>query len=125
MALLNMFKRKREVELPLPQYPAPGPASRTELPSDLERLRMSEPLPYRSEPSPYQPPSAPMFAPPPEPTFRPTPSPPPAHTPEAKIDLILSKLETIDARLRVLEEKLERKLGTSTTGSSGAFSSMF
>jgi hypothetical protein len=43
---------------------------------------------------------------------------------EAKLDLILSKLETIDARLRVLEERVEKRPATSSS-STGAFSSMF
>jgi hypothetical protein len=98
MALMDVFRKKKEVELPTPQFPAPGPAARTELPSDLERLRMSQPAAYQP---------APAYAPPPEPTF----SPPPAST-DGKLDLIISKLETIDARLRVLEEKIERKGST-------------
>lgn len=93
MGIMDVFKRKREIELPLPSEFAPGPSARTELPSDLEPFRMTSPYPT---------------PPPPEPAFRPiTPVAPPA--PTDKLDLIISKLETIDARLRVLEEKIERK----------------
>lgn len=97
---LNLFKRKdkKEVELPIPSPPALGPAAfRQEpppsLPSELEQFRMEPPR--RAYPAP------------PEPTFTPTPAPS-----SDKMDLILSKLETIDARLRVIEEKIERKQST-------------
>ncbi len=69
-------KKEKEVSLPVP----------TKLPEDLERFRVRE---------------------------RYEPSLPPVETPKVipksmddKIELILQKLETIDARLRLLEERL-------------------
>jgi hypothetical protein len=70
-------KKKEEVTLPVP----------TKLPEDLERFRVRE----------YE---RPVSLPPPEP-----PKIVP-RTMDDKIELILQKLETIDARLRLLEERL-------------------
>jgi len=97
MAIMDMFKKKKEIDLPIPSPPAMGPAAfrRTEpmpLPSELDQFRM-------------QPVTTPSYSPPPEPVFTPAPS----VTPTDKTDLILSKLETIDARLRIIEERLERR----------------
>lgn len=111
--MMDIFKKKKDVELPIPSGPAPGPAAfRQEplqtLPSELEQFRMQPPVPRPAEPYPSLAPT--------ESTFRPTPA-----APTDKIDLIISKLETIDARLRVLEEKLERKSQPST----GTYSPIF
>jgi len=77
---LDRFRKKKKEE-PLPVLPAPPPT----LPEDLERFRVT-----------------------PESSFgRPSEL---AETKETgdKTELILQKLETIDARLRFIEEKLRR-----------------
>lgn len=81
--IFDIFRRKRpEIELPMPP-----PA----LPAELERFRITPPPIPHQPPTPYQPPLEP----------KPTP-------PADRLELILAKLETIDARLKVIEEKIER-----------------
>jgi len=75
-------KKKEEIELP-PEIP-------TALPEDLERFKI------RPESREY--PSLP---------FEKTPEPI-ARSENDKIELIIQKLETIDARLRFIEERLKR-----------------
>ena len=97
---LDFFKKKKAEPLPEPSLPAPieEPAP---LPEDLERFRMDRPAPaFREPPVP-----APRFA---SQEF-------PSETPREeyrmsgdKIELILQKLDTIDARLKLLEEKMRR-----------------
>lgn len=78
--ILDRFRRKKKEEVILPSLPEPPT-----LPEDLERFRP------RLEPSFEKPPELPEFK-----------------ESGDKIELILQKLETIDARLRFIEEKLKR-----------------
>ncbi len=105
MKLFDIFgklKRKKEPKKMLE-------ANRNDLPNDLERFRIKrEPIPA-PEPlvsSPYQAPQQ----------LSPRPGLPPVGPPKTEIpkgqvlekeDMILQKLETIDARLRLIEEKMK------------------
>ncbi len=81
MAILDIFKKKKEVELPLPE-PVLEPAP---LPPELERFKVERP------PLPTLP-TVPMEAP----------------RERDRIDEILQKLEMMDERLKVIEERLKR-----------------
>ncbi|MBU3904600.1 MAG: hypothetical protein KJ906_00420 [Nanoarchaeota archaeon] len=107
MKIFDIFKKlmpKKESERMVER-------SRTPLPSDLERFRIRKgPMaePERVSPSPYQTPEeeGSYFPPRPElPEVGPTSKPETRQILE-KDDMILQKLETIDARLRLIEEKM-------------------
>ncbi len=106
--MFDFLKKKKEVHLPTEAIPDEA------LPEELERFRMrrEEPQP---EPQPIETPtdfpSLPEYGESvsvetPQPTL---PEPPPEETPpDNRIDLILQKLETIDTRLKLIEERLRR-----------------
>ena len=105
MKLLDIFsklKRKKEPQRMLDEV-------RTLLPDDLERFRIKKgPLP---EPEPYSPSPYQASA---EQSLPLRPGLPPVEAPKAepvkgleKEDMILQKLETIDARLRLIEERIK------------------
>ena len=103
MKIFDIFKKlipKKETERMVE-------TSRTPLPTDLERFRVRKgPIaePERMSPSPYQ--GEEQMPPRPGlPKVGPTPKPEVKQILE-KDDMILQKLETIDARLRLIEEKL-------------------
>lgn len=93
----KLFKKKEEEFAPTPL--------RTELPTELERFRLREPTPAfppRTRDEEFRefaraPPVAPAYPERPREEFR-----------GDKIELILQKLETIDARLKFIEERLAR-----------------
>lgn len=76
MALLDIFRKKKEVELPMLE---PEPA----LPPELERFKVERPPLLQT---------VPMEAP----------------RERDRIDEILQKLEIMDERLKVIEERLKR-----------------
>ncbi len=89
MSFLDRFKKKKEEPEPIvPERP---------LPSELESFRR-ETIPVPERPAPFgRPPAEPL----------PRPEPIPARNVD-KLDLILEKLETIDQRLKLIEEKLSK-----------------
>lgn len=112
----KIFKKKEVVETAHGSFP---PAPRTELPSELERFRLREPMPRpdprafpreeefrtfaraeipRETRSEFPEIGVPMK---PEEAFR--------ERPIDKIDYVLQKLETIEERLKVIEERLVRR----------------
>ena len=85
MSILDRFKKKNE-EVRLPEeITDTGP----QLPSDLERFRTPEPSTPRTE-------------------FYDKPLEVPKADHIEKIDMVLEKLETIDTRLKLIEEKIKR-----------------
>ena len=94
MGVLDFLKKKKEVGLP-PQYTVESTAE-SRLPEDLERFRTRQ-APEIPESEPYSPP---------EYTYGQQAEKP--EMPVDKIDLILQKLETIDTRLKLIEERLRR-----------------
>ncbi len=100
--LKKLFAKKEEpMETPMPSKP---------LPDDLEKFRME-----RTEPKPIGATVTPTFAEErygtiPEKTpvlvAEPTPTPAPAVSGD-RIDMILQKLETIDTRLKLIEERMK------------------
>jgi hypothetical protein len=103
MGLLDKLKKKKK-EVPIPEEFIPR-----ELPDDLERLRADRPtLPSAYEPRyPEVGPRYPEI-PRPEPVERPLTPVIPPREPADKLDMILQKLETIDARLKLIEERVRR-----------------
>jgi len=108
--VLDFLRRKKEVHLPTEAIPEEA------LPEELERFRIRrnpepEPQPAETSNLPADFPSLPEYG---EnvavETNQPTlPEPPPAEIiPDNRIDLILQKLETIDTRLKLIEERLRR-----------------
>ena len=100
MKLFDIFRKLKSKKVPEKMLET----ARTPLPSDLERFKIKrEPLPVPI--SPYQA-SAQQLPP--------RPGLPPIQAPESKPtqvldkeDMILQKLETIDARLRLIEERIK------------------
>lgn len=93
--------KKREVGLPQEYYPEARDEVR--LPEELQTFKAQESQPETSQ-SAFTPFG---FA-------TPEPSPQPVVAPSSnveKIDLVLQKLETIDARLKLLEEKFHTRAG--------------
>lgn len=86
----KIFKRKKQEELP--------PFRESSLPEDLERFRVRPPASESRFPEPRFPPAE---------EFRAIERPREEVTKD-KTELILQKLETIDARLRLIEERLAR-----------------
>jgi len=87
MGILDRFKRKKkEEEVVLPVET---------LPSDLERFRVSREPPVAGYPRAELP--------------RPPEIGPPVAETRDRIELVLQKLDTIDARLRWIEERLMRR----------------
>lgn len=118
--MLNPFKKKK-VESQI--EPLPPMETSSELPDDLERFRMRQPemSPPEMSPPEMNSPEMSSFTPEPRPDPRLGESPVPAvtygktvedlvaeRTQVDKIELILQKLETIDARTKLIEEKLKR-----------------
>ncbi|MFQ6020610.1 MAG: hypothetical protein ACE5J4_01155 [Candidatus Aenigmatarchaeota archaeon] len=106
MAILDIFKKKKK-EVPLPEEVISEP-----LPEDLERFRMRR-EPEREYPSMVPPPEPlPEYGRPvelPRPEFRAPEPVAPTPAPAAdRIEMILQKLETIDTRLKLIEERLSR-----------------
>lgn len=106
-----LFGRKKPAELP------PLPAE-SKFPEELERFRQPPAMPPFSEErlKPLEPTALPEMGPPPEsmPLFeRKTEAKPSLTIGEPKLgdqlELIISKLETIDARLRYLEERMRNR----------------
>lgn len=86
MGVLDRFKKKKdEVRIPA-DIPMEIP---TKLPEDLERFRLPEPEAPRTE-------------------FYDKPLEVPKADNIEKIDMVLEKLETIDTRLKLIEEKIKR-----------------
>ena len=96
--IFGRFRKKKEEDLSLP---APMEAS-PDLPEDLERFRIkspeSRPPEVRND---YPVPEIPPYGKSVEDLVA-------ERTSTDKIELILQKLETIDARLRLIEEKIKR-----------------
>ena len=90
MGILDRFRKNKKEEVPaLPSQSPP-------LPQDLERFRtpatsFDRPIQVPERPAPLQSP--------------PVPEPP---VPSDRAELIIQKLDTIDARLRFIEEKLKK-----------------
>ena len=87
--MFDRFKKKREEVRIAPDLP-------TTLPSDLEKFRLPQPEEPRSDfyDKPLQIPEAPSN------DFR--------SSGGDKMDLVLQKLDTIDTRLKLIEEKMKR-----------------
>jgi hypothetical protein len=105
--ILDMFKKKKEDEIP---FPEPMPIETASgLPDDLERFRMrpmEQKIPEIRTDRPIEPRSdyaVPELAP-----SKSVEDLVAERTQVNKIDLILQKLETIDARLRLMEEKSKK-----------------
>ncbi len=106
MKFPNPFKKKKREPVEIPS---------TRLPEDLETFRTrpapitgpAGEIPPREYPREYPAPPAgrpPIEGPPmPRPIER-----PPEERPADRIEMILQKLETIDARLKLIEERLRR-----------------
>lgn len=89
MGILDRFRKKKKEEIPA------LPSQSTPLPQDLERFRtpatsFDRPIQVPERPAPFQ---------------SPVPEPP---VPSDRAELIIQKLDTIDARLRFIEEKLKK-----------------
>ena len=94
--VFGIFRRKKEEDLPPPIEEAPA-----ELPEDLERFRMKPPE--------VRTPEVKTDYPVPEINYGKSVEDLVAErTAGDKVELILQKLETIDARLRLIEEKIKR-----------------
>ena len=109
--VFNFLKKKREVHLPSEVLPEEA------LPEELERFRVRRseevPAPSFAEPAPTTSEYAelPSYGEDvaietPQPTL--PDSPPTSNVSEHRIELILQKLETIDTRLKLIEERLRR-----------------
>lgn len=95
------FLRKKKEEEPLP------PVEDRELPEDLERFRMERTQLPAPEPPPERAPMREFESR----EFESVPrieEPPKERESSDKIELIIQKLETIDARLKLIEERLRR-----------------
>ena len=110
MGILDRFKKKEEVPLPTEYIPE------ERLPEELQRFRMQKPPPVpevqvsTSEEYPSGT-SLPIYAETPELPMPPTPTLPEPEKREGnfdRIDMILQRLETIDTRLKLIEERLRR-----------------
>ncbi|HLC51071.1 MAG TPA: hypothetical protein VJH90_01720 [archaeon] len=110
MGIMDLLKRKKERE-------SISSSPETTLPSELEQFRMPPVPPPQGRPIP--PPRQQQLAPLQQEDYRfreyyqqpPQPEPEPEQeAPEGidKLDMIIQKLETIDARLKLLEEKLRK-----------------
>lgn len=104
-------KKKKEEPEPIPEELRIG--RERPVPPELEKFKLKGPIEETlAGKAPEEEIGRPLMpGPPTPPPFRPAPRaerPAPRAEPGDKIDLILSKLETIDARLRVIEEKLKR-----------------
>ena len=86
MSILDKFKKKKEDEVRLPIDTSDVGS---ELPSDLERFKPKQPDFPRTE-------------------FYDRPLEVPKADQIEKIDMVLEKLETIDTRLKLIEEKIKR-----------------
>ena len=104
MALLDIFKRKErrlgEVRLPEPRPSFASTEQYQRLPEELESFRVQrEPVQELPSPQPTSSYDLPM----------PSTEVQQPHTSDTnKMDLILQKLETIDIRLKLLEERIKR-----------------
>ena len=99
MKLFDIFRKLKSKKVPEKMLET----VRTPLPSDLERFKIKrEPLPVPI--SPYQAPAQQL---PPRPGLQPVQAPESKPTVLDKEDMILQKLETIDARLRLIEERIK------------------
>jgi len=94
--LFGRFKKKRDEEELLPASMEASP----DLPEDLERFRIKQPE-SRPPTTDYPVPEVPPYGKSVEELVS-------ERTSGDKIELILQKLETIDARLRLIEEKIKR-----------------
>ena len=105
MKLFDIFRKLKPKKEPKKMLEA----SRTGLPTDLERFRIRKgPLPEPEPMSPYQSPIQEPAQLPPRPGLPEVgPAPKEEKIVLEKEDMILQKLETIDARLRLIEEKLK------------------
>jgi hypothetical protein len=97
--IFDKFRKKKEDTI------LPVPMEQAELPEDLERFRMKPPESARmSEPTPTE-----TRMDYPELSYgKSVEDLVSARTSGDKVELILQKLETIDARLRLIEEKIKR-----------------
>ncbi len=106
MKLFDIFRRKKKEPV--------TPPRETKLPGDLERFRMRRgPMPApepMAPPSPYGPVPEERAAPMPPRPMLPEAAPGPREetTDSEKIDIILQRLETIDTRLKLIEERTKR-----------------
>jgi hypothetical protein len=96
MALLDRFKKRPAESLPAEEG----------LPEDLERFRLPPPEPPRPAVERAEPPARDTGEPFIPPEFREEAKP--AAPQDRNIELVLSKLDTIDARLRYIEEKIRK-----------------
>jgi hypothetical protein len=94
--IFGRFRKKKEDDIPLPASMEAGP----DLPEDLERFRVKTPE-IRPPATDYPVPEVPPYGKSVEELVS-------ERTSGDKIELILQKLETIDARLRLIEEKIKR-----------------
>lgn len=97
MSILDRFRKKKKEE-PI-QQPAPTPG----LPQDLEKFRVDRQQPYQRPMEVFQQPGPAQSTPTTQAPQKPIP-----HDKEHQIELVIQKLDTIDARLRFIEEKLKR-----------------
>ena len=101
--IFDRFRKKKEPDILAPMEPT------SELPEDLERFRMRPPDVRLPERQPEPPADVRNDYPVPEvPYGKSVDDLVAERTQGDKVELILQKLETIDARLRLLEEKLKR-----------------
>lgn len=101
MKFPNPFRKKKKPAAIPPETVPP-----TRLPEELETFRVGPtPIPGPAgEPRFREYPTAPPIGP--RPIERPAPKP--EERPGDRIEMILQKLETIDARLKLIEERLRR-----------------
>jgi hypothetical protein len=92
--IFGRFRKKKE------EISLPAPIETAELPEDLERFRMKPPEAKLETRTDYPVPELPYGKSVEELVSE--------RTEGDKIELILQKLETIDARLRLIEEKIKR-----------------
>ena len=95
--IFDKFRKKKEDTI------LPVPMEQAELPEDLERFRMKPPETRLPEHTPAETRDFPELS-----YGKSVEDLVSARTSGDKIELILQKLETIDARLRLIEEKIKR-----------------
>ncbi|MCD6477221.1 MAG: hypothetical protein J7K26_03655 [Candidatus Aenigmarchaeota archaeon] len=109
MSFLDIFKKLIPKKKEIIEEPFPEPIKETSLPPELEQFKTTPPL---SEPKHEEPFSLEQKI-----DIEPYPKPPTIEEPKKpieekpsidKIELILTKLDTIDTRLKLIEEKINK-----------------